>query len=540
MILQPKPAAPLTLAECLAIPPLSAAEVVAGSAGVNRTVRWVHVVDVPNVEECLVGGELVMTSGISLGHDQSLQRRIVPVMEEMDLAGLVVAIGPYVERVPPVILEMADARGIPVMALPWDINFRDVLQAVLTAIVDRQHAMLSQSAEIHRSLTHLVLEGCGLDDLTERLTGLLGRESLVLDPACQVVAGGPASARDTDGGRPPGAPAAEHKTERLRDLRRLASAALLEPLVVSEPGLDGLLAPIVVERRLHGYLWIDGAGRPFSDLDVVAAEHGATVAALVSYKDDAVERAERRHERSALDLLLDGVPPGPDPRFDAARVLPPDAVFAVAIVDLPGHDPALAEQVAERAVRPVAPETRARWRGNHLVVIVPGFPHPPLDAAVSRLQAAFAAGEPPLVGVSEPAPGIASIGRAYREAGDALRVVPLVDAACRVCRAETVRALRLFADGTATASGSRPLAIARLADHDAVNGTHLLATLDAYLQQDGNASTTARLLGIHRHTLLNRIERIVAVLGIELTPATRLDLRLQLLLNGLHGCAGRH
>jgi purine catabolism regulator len=522
-----RPAAPLTLAECLAIPPLSAAEVVAGGFGVNRTVRWVHVVDVPNVEECLVGGELVMTSGISLGHDQGHQRRIVPVMEEMDLAGLVVAIGPYVDRVPPVILEMADERGIPVMALPWEVNFRDVLQSVLTAIVDRQHAMLELSAQIHRSLTTLVLEGGDLGDLTERLTVLLDRESFVLDPSFQVVAGGPG--RD---GPPTPAPRVPEPTRRLRAHRQAAGAPPLEPRVISEAGLDGLLAPVVVERRLHGYLWIDGAGRPFSDLDIVAVEHGATVAALVSYKDDAVLQAEQRHERGVLDLLLDGTPSSADPRFDAARVLPPDATYAVMIVELPGYDPARAEHVAERAVRPVAPAARARWRGNRLVVIVPGQPHPPLDDVLDRLRSAFAESEAPRIGVSQPSLGVSSIGKAYREAGEALRLVPLVDASCRVCRAETVRTLRLVADRSAAADGGR-LAIAQLADHDAAHGTELLATLDAYLQQDGNASTTARLLGIHRHTLLNRVERIVALLGVELTPATRLDLRLQLFLHGL-------
>jgi DNA-binding PucR family transcriptional regulator len=57
----------------------------------------------------------------------------------------------------------------------------------------------------------------------------------------------------------------------------------------------------------------------------------------------------------------------------------------------------------------------------------------------------------------------------------------------------------------------------------------LVQSLACLLDNDWNVSTSARILGIHRHTLLNRIERIEEILALELEPMSRLELRLQLI-----------
>lgn len=44
------------------------AEVVAGYEGLSRIVKWVHVLEIVQVDDFLVGEELVLTTGISLQH----------------------------------------------------------------------------------------------------------------------------------------------------------------------------------------------------------------------------------------------------------------------------------------------------------------------------------------------------------------------------------------------------------------------------------------------------------------------------------------
>jgi purine catabolism regulator len=292
-----------------------------------------------------------------------------------------------------------------------------------------------------------------------------------------------------------------------------------------------VLAPIVVERRLHGYLWIDGGAADLELLNVVAAEHGATVAALILYKEDAVRRAERRLERDALDRLLDGVLPDWSTAGTATRLLPPAAGYMALALAPRGFDPAVAESMAETALSRAGAIGKVRWRGPHLLVVMPAADALRVADLISRLQDLLAGDDGlPLVGVSREARSLAAIGDAVADAREALQIGPLVDAAATVHWADNMSTLLQLARDARRARMAGPDApLDRLAGHDAAQGTNLVATLDVYLQHDGNVSAAARALGIHRHTLLNRLERIAAVGGVELSPASRLDLRLALL-----------
>jgi purine catabolism regulator len=69
-----------------------------------------------------------------------------------------------------------------------------------------------------------------------------------------------------------------------------------------------------------------------------------------------------------------------------------------------------------------------------------------------------------------------------------------------------------------------------LEHHDGLFGTDLLTTLKAFVKADGSTSETARVLGIHRHTVLNRLRLIEKVLGRSVrTGADRLVVELALL-----------
>lgn len=63
----------------------------------------------------------------------------------------------------------------------------------------------------------------------------------------------------------------------------------------------------------------------------------------------------------------------------------------------------------------------------------------------------------------------------------------------------------------------------RLADHDASSRTSYLATLAVYLDCNMSPTAAARALGVHRSTLVERLERIFSLLGCDMTnPDERL------------------
>jgi len=528
---------PLTVAECLTLRPLTEATLVAGHTGLMRPVRWVHVVEVVEVGECLGGGELVLTCGVLLGRHEQMQREIIGVLDRVGAAGLGIALGPYMAHVPNVLIEEANQRGIPLLTIPWTVNFREIVRTLVFEIIQREDVTLARSRRVHRELTQIVFEGGQLPDLARRLSHLLGRSVVLVDATFRYLAG-------------------EVLEPASRELKDVICAQQIDPAIVDRLYRAGLthvseqnpqpaslsldesaivVAPIVVGRRVHGYLWVDADVRDLQWADLIAIEHGATVAALIMYKQEVVLQTERRLERNVLDAVLDGEVLDEKAVERAERFgLAVHRPYLVMVARLSTLDFPSASQLFHAGFGRHRPGARIFERAGHVVVIVPCMEGESAKQLALQLRSLWAlSGERPALGLSTVVPSLASLARAYGEARDALRIGELLDPDAGVYDIEELSILRQSLKALSMNGSACSSLVARLAHYDRTHGTSLLQTLDAYLRHDGAISVTARALGIHRHTLLYRLARISEILGVALTPASRLELRLGLLAHSI-------
>ncbi|MFE0338227.1 PucR family transcriptional regulator ligand-binding domain-containing protein, partial [Streptomyces sp. NPDC058955] len=109
----------ITVQRALELPGLRSGlpEVVAGADRLQRTVRWVHAGEVPNIASLLKGGELLLTTGLGLGTRPAEQRAFVRRLADRGIAALVVELGPRFARLPATIVETARAAGLPLVQL---------------------------------------------------------------------------------------------------------------------------------------------------------------------------------------------------------------------------------------------------------------------------------------------------------------------------------------------------------------------------------------------------------------------------------------
>ncbi|MEX2460607.1 MAG: PucR family transcriptional regulator ligand-binding domain-containing protein [Paenibacillaceae bacterium] len=55
-----------TVHEALKRPVFEDAIVVAGNTGLNRKIRWVHILEIPDIEKSIRGGEMILSTGFGL------------------------------------------------------------------------------------------------------------------------------------------------------------------------------------------------------------------------------------------------------------------------------------------------------------------------------------------------------------------------------------------------------------------------------------------------------------------------------------------
>src|SRR4051794_25923522 len=103
----------LSLADVLDLPVVRRAlpEVVVGRPALGREVRWAHVIEMPQPDDLLKGGELVLTTGLGAGADPAHQAAWTASLTEQRLAAPAVELGSRTAGGPP-----AGGRGRPELA----------------------------------------------------------------------------------------------------------------------------------------------------------------------------------------------------------------------------------------------------------------------------------------------------------------------------------------------------------------------------------------------------------------------------------------
>lgn len=124
--------------EIINLPSLAKLNIVAGRAGLDRLVRWVHFIDLPDVLPWVQGGELLIITGIGLNGDIDKLQDIVRGIIKKKLAGLIVNIGPYIEEIPAEVISLAEQASFPIFKLPWEIKIIEVTREICSHIVLKQ------------------------------------------------------------------------------------------------------------------------------------------------------------------------------------------------------------------------------------------------------------------------------------------------------------------------------------------------------------------------------------------------------------------
>ena len=152
----------------------------AGEAGIDLPVRWVHISELPDPTPWLSGGELLLTTGMQL-EDPEAQRAFVARLCDHQLAGLGFGTGFVHSTVPAAVLDVAAEREFPVFEVPYELPFIAITEAAFTQLVNEQYAVLRRAITAHERLERIVLSERGLDALAGSLASLVGGSVLVFD-----------------------------------------------------------------------------------------------------------------------------------------------------------------------------------------------------------------------------------------------------------------------------------------------------------------------------------------------------------------------
>ena len=508
-----------SVAELVADPALRL-EVAAGRGGLDREVTAAAVSELAEPGPWLQGGELLLTIGLLL-------HRYDDYVAHLDAAGvpalgLGLGAGLRHQVVPEALAAACEAVGMPLLAVPDGMPFIAVTKAVfaLRARGERRH--LEWALATQRALTAAAVTPGGLGGILTAHGRATGCDAVVVDLLGRPLAGGPARLVD--------------------ELAELTAQVRAQGLLGAGVDIDGERRREVHplgSRRLRAVLLLDGP--------TAAPAANQVTSALVSLLSLELERhhglgaAERRGRAQLLAHFARGtVDDDVAARRLAAVGLPERELRAAVIAADQVTDPAAgggapargADRAADRgaghaAERPVdrgaaagaeaaglaadlsaaLPDALVRIVGEVVELAVPA------DVDLDAALAVLAAGRPAGIGIAARPGGLAVSLRQARSALPESRVRGRPVHAADLAGVRTLLAvvpperLRTYADAVLGHLDADPRA------------AELLRALAAFCEHNGHWERTAEALGVHRHTVRNRIEAVEQRTGRRLAAA---------------------
>jgi sugar diacid utilization regulator len=434
----------------------------------------------------------------------------------------------------------ADAAGVPLLALPAEADYRAVSRLVGQKALAQAAHILEYGTRVHRTLAEVLAHGPGVPAMAHAIVGLSRCSVLICDAEGERLAW----AETPDGPAPdPDAVQAALPAPVPRGpdavLDGHAHAAEAELAVAPGVTLNALITPVVVGGEPFGRLVMVERTCPPDPHDLaqhrVVAEHGATLIGSEMLRQRSVRAAEERARGDFVEALVHGR--FADPHELGARArhhdFDVDGHYAVHVVSaaalLPvGRDYLRRTVTATRTAQTLEPAgcTLTAAIGSTIVVIrqVAAGPDPLKQRAeaarfAERLHRALRAqlGEDLRVTHGRPGAGAAGVAAGYHEARLAMGLAWHTSAA-PVCGYDDLRVFAALKDVAGSAE-AKSFAQETLAPLRRANGGDLEQIVLAYIRTSGNLNAAARELGMHRNTMLYKLDRASRALRMDIRSA---------------------
>ncbi|MGW5152328.1 PucR family transcriptional regulator [Rhodococcus koreensis] len=444
----------------------------AGESGGARLVTWAHACDLPDPWLWFENGDLVMTTGGGLPAEPADQSEWMANLIDSKVSALVIARGPGTPEVSSELTNVANDRGFPVLSADFDLQFVTLARTVIESAVESERQRLTTIKRLYDVYWQSLHARGQLADRVSALEGTVGWALEVRDRGAgdETVASGRLAQRQRSG---TGLAAVE-------DCIEIPIPGAGDVVLVASPGRNA-----VTDRTLLQHL-------------------GGLIALEIEH-----EAAERDRLRTSGQDLLTGLL---DETITLAAVWPElrhrglTGPVAVACWSAAGGE-ALSHEAVHRQIGFHRYAPLLVLRGSMLIGVVPNKLE--LLTTVGAKMSVDCA-----VGVSSPLTANSNVAEAARQAQLAAARAHEQGQSVNVYGQDSEDAGFLPRSIEETRALVRRI-LGPLIVHDRDNDGDLVNSVRTFLRNDGASQRSADELGIHRQTLVYRLQRVEQLTGLK-------------------------
>ncbi len=113
---------------------------VSGDAGLNRKVSWPNIAQTVSIREWLVGGDVILMTGIGMEITAELLTSMVQQAVDCNAACIIMLLHQsYIYRIPQETIQYAIERNFPVFQAPWETKLSNVIRDISSLVFNDQY-----------------------------------------------------------------------------------------------------------------------------------------------------------------------------------------------------------------------------------------------------------------------------------------------------------------------------------------------------------------------------------------------------------------
>ncbi len=543
----------ITVREALSLNLVDRLKVVGGENGLDRVIKLVNVIEVPDIMDWLMDGELLLTTGYSFREYPELMKSLIPRMNEKGSAALAIKTKRYMNEIPDEIIDSANNYNIPLLEVPYDLSFSEIIAPVLGVVFNKQNKILQKLEQAHRKLMDLALNGSPLEELCQETGKLISNPVAIVDREGFLIVNDECPDQHkfelffSDG-------SVEVKKEKLRfgNIKEVRYSLEYASDNDTPPTIKALRIPIIADKYLYGHM-VAIVNSPVSEPDILTMERAATIAALEFTKRKAIYEIERSYYNDFLEILLSCDFESSSEIVSRGRVFNIDLDLPTAVILV--NDNSI-EQITEIKQYMNINGSRSKEgllnlinnffkqvkidnfiagiKGNNIVIVgsLAGENHNSrlkdiVTELVSYLHGSLRRGDSINIGVGRLFYDPRQINRSFEEAREALRIAQLSDR-IQVVFFDNLGFYKILSEKNRSDLDSFVNDLLNpVFEYDQTRKGELIKTLETYFDTNRNLKLTSTKLFTHYNTVLYRIRKIEELTGASFNnPEDSLNLEI--------------
>lgn len=548
-----------TVCDMLKLDIFRRSKLLGGEEGLDNEILGTTIIEAPDIVKFINGGEVLLTGfyAFQTCTPQEFKGYIDEVVKKK-VSAIVLKRGrevDHLEEMIRILMDSADEHAIPVLEVPFEISFRDILKAAMEHLFNEEVIRLKYFKTTHDNFTALSLSFHSMENGLKRILNVL--DKLIGNPVALFNQNKDCLASTSE------------KVMRLEiseDAREYTPdfysnyVYLRQQVNIGEDDKEVYGQYIVrlnVMYNARMYLAITEMNTKLSTMDHIAIENAVTALKLEMFRQHSIADLEKKFQNDIVNNILNGKVHSTQELQRDIKLLgiPIDGDYRIVVCNLGYNreDDGLNEKVKytnvlNNAIAASFSRVKIQNDMDRVIVIQQVDPdqkkeeyRKELKDIVMKIQKKITAKNKELrvcAGVGKVVHGVINIPDSFKEAGDSLMFIDILgenneDGMSKVMMFSDMGIFKLLCqlDDADMMMEYIPESLQKLYNYKKQQRQDLILTLKTYLEHNQNLTKTAQDLYVHYKTAAYRIERITQITGIDFdNPNEVLSVRIGLVV----------